>query len=241
MKQSTLFVWVGLLAGSATAVVSATENEMTMQALQLTRMVQPTFPSQLAVHGVPSGDVTLAVSRDAAGTPTDILVIESSHSLFSEAAVEAVREWRFAPIDKSVVASTAPAVVRVSFSFQGVIYVYPTIANQQRGRSSNEIRSRTFRVPTLEMTGVSPQPVNYQEPAYPAELAAQGRQGEAKVVFYVDGEGKVRMPRVLSATAPEFGAAALAAVSAWRFEPPKQHGNAVVAADSWTFQFKGKS
>lgn len=241
MKQSTLFLWVGLLAGSATAVVGATENESTMQALRLTRMVQPNFPTQLAVHGIPSGDVTLAISRDAAGIPTDILIIESSHSLFSEAAVEAVREWRFTPIDKSAIANAAPAIVRVSFSFQGVISVYPTIENQQRGRSANEIRNRTFKMPTLEMAGGSPQPINYQEPAYPVELAAQGRNGEAKVVFYVDGEGKVRMPHVLSATAPEFGAAAIAAVSAWRFEPPKKHGNAVVAADSWTFQFKGKS
>lgn len=241
MKRSTLLLGVALLAGSATAVVAATDNESTMQSLQLTKMVQPAFPSALTTLGIPSGDVTIAISRDAAGTPTDILIIESSHSLFSDAAMEAVRQWRFAPTDELSARTGAPAVVRLSFSFQGVITVHPTIDNQFNGNSGAGVRARSTVLPTMQALEASPKPLNYKDPEYPATMAAKGAQGEAKVSFYVDGEGKVRMPHVISASAPEFGAAAVAAVSNWRFNPPKRNGSAVVAADSWTFQFKHDS
>lgn len=241
MKRSTLtFLWVALMVGSATVVVSATENESTMQALQLTKMVQPNFPSQMTTVGIPSGDVTLAISRDTQGIPTDILVIESTHSLFSEAALDAVRQWRFVPSDDASVRQSAPVIVRVSFSFQGVIVVDPTIETR-RVNTSSSINVRPVKLPTLHALEVSPQPVNYKEPEYPASLAARGAQGEAKVAFYVDADGKVRMPHVISASEPEFGAAAIAAVSNWRFNPPKQRGNSVIATDSWTFAFKRNS
>jgi TonB family protein len=228
------------LAGSPTADVSATENQSTMQTLQLTKMVQPNFPSQMTTVGIPSGDVTLAISRDAQGVPTDILVIASTHSLFSEAALEAVRQWRFAPSNDSAVNRSAPAVVRISFSFQGVIVVDPTIESRRMNTSSS-IGVRAVKLPTLHALEASPQPVNYKDPEYPASLAARGAQGEAKVAFYVDADGKVRMPHVISATEPEFGAAAVAAVSNWRFNPPKQKGNSVIATDSWTFAFNKRN
>lgn len=241
MKRSTLLLWVGMLAGSAATVVSATEEESTMRELQLARMVHPNFPGQLAILGIPTGDVTLAISRDAGGNPTDILVIESSHSLFSEAALESAWQWKFVPISESAARNAAPAVVRLSFSYQGVVFVFPTIENQMRRNVGAGIRNRAVVLPTLEMANSSPRPVNYKDPEYPATLASVGMQGEAKVTFYVDEEGKVRMPRVLSATAPEFGKAAIAAVSNWRFDPPKPRGNTMVAADSWTFKFTQKS
>ncbi|MBI3886917.1 MAG: TonB family protein [Opitutae bacterium] len=240
MKRFTLLLGVALLAGSATAVVSATENESTMQALQLTKMVQPNFPSQMTTVGIPSGDVTLAISRDAAGVPTDVLIIESTHSLFSEAALEAVRQWRFAPSDEAAVRQAPPAIVRVRFSYQGVIVVDPTIATQRLNTASG-VQARSVTLPLLHALEAAPQPVNYTEPEYPAALASRGESGEARVAFYVDADGRVRMPHVLSASQPEFGAAAVAAVAHWRFPPPKRNGTPVIATDSWRFAFKRNS
>ena len=59
--------------------------------------------------------------------------------------------------------------------------------------------------------------------------------------FYVDGEGRVRLPQVLAASTPEFGEAAKAAVSQWRYEPLSERGRPIVATDQWEFQFKANN
>ncbi len=241
MKRSTQILWVALLAVSTVATVNATEEDVIIQALQLTKMVQPSYPNHALALGIPSGDVTVAISRDAQGIPTDILVLESSNSLFSEAAVEAVRQWRFVPSDETSVRRSAPAVARLQFSYQGIIYVYSAVERQFSSNAGASIRSRSITLLSLKDIEPSPKPVSGPAPKYPAALAAQGIPGEAKVGFYVDSDGKVRMPYVVSATAPEFGAAAVAAVANWRFTPPKFKGNATVATDSWAFEFKRSS
>ena len=55
-----------------------------------------------------------------------------------------------------------------------------------------------------------------------------GKAGEAIVEFYVDEDGFAQLPKVVSSTEPEFGAAAAQAISEWHFAPPTQGGNPVV-------------
>ena len=55
--------------------------------------------------------------------------------------------------------------------------------------------------------------------------------------FYVDEDGRVRLPEVIQATEPEFAEAALAAVKQWRYEPPQLGGRRVIACDNWNFKF----
>lgn len=61
-----------------------------------------------------------------------------------------------------------------------------------------------------------------QRPAYPAALRRQGITGQAEISFRVDAEGFTRDVRIVSATHPEFGAAAHFAVSQWRFDPRRR-------------------
>jgi periplasmic protein TonB len=56
-------------------------------------------------------------------------------------------------------------------------------------------------------------------PSYPYALKSAGISGEVVVEFLVDEQGRVRDPRIVSASHPEFEAPSLAAVSKWRFEP----------------------
>lgn len=58
-----------------------------------------------------------------------------------------------------------------------------------------------------------------QRPVYPAALRRQGVTGQAEISFRVDEKGFTRDVRIVSATRPEFGAAAFFAVSQWRFDP----------------------
>lgn len=210
---------------------SADDNLITE--LKLTKYVEPEFPEQVRFEGAAEGSVALAVSRTAAGEPGDILVLAASHPTLAAAAVAAVRQWRFAPAD-----APGQSKVQLNFRLHGVV-VFPFGKSQQLEMANAKLSApRAARVvPLLQELPQAPKALMQPMPAYPESQVARGRAGTATVRFYVDEEGRVRLPEVLEATAPEFGAAALAAVAQWRYEPPELSGRRVVAMDNWSFKF----
>jgi TonB family protein len=48
------------------------------------------------------------------------------------------------------------------------------------------------------------------------------------VEFLIDRDGRVRLPRIVSATKSAFGYAAVQAVSAWQFDKPVVGGKSVI-------------
>jgi len=47
------------------------------------------------------------------------------------------------------------------------------------------------------------------------------------IEFIIDRDGRCRLPRVVSASQPEFGWAAAAAINQWVFAPPTKGGQPV--------------
>ena len=60
------------------------------------------------------------------------------------------------------------------------------------------------------------------------------------VDFIVDEEGYVRLPRIVSASAPDFGYSAVQAASQWRFEEPKVNGKGAAVSVRAPFSFSIK-
>ena len=238
MKTLTLLaLLVAAAALSAPLSVLGSANEDTFKELKLTRFVEPVFPESVRLDGVAEGSVTLAVSRNPAGEPVDVLVLRATHPKLALAAEEAVRLWRFAPAE---VAEPAPRLIQLGFRLQGVV-LFPAgknledeMANRMVDKSSRVLLS----VPRLQNLNQVPKALSQPMPRYPAVLADRGLTGTASVSFYVDEAGRVRLPEVVDATTPEFADAAMAAVAQWRYEPPRSGGRAVVARDTWEFKFQ---
>ena len=83
-----------------------------------------------------------------------------------------------------------------------------------------------------------PRPFVGPSPAYPEDLLHAGTPGDALVAVRITRTGVVVDPQLLSATTPEFGEAALAAVRQWRFLPRVKDGEAVEAKVNMPFQFR---
>lgn len=90
------------------------------------------------------------------------------------------------------------------------------------------LRDAPDKIATLRDLDAPPQPLFREAPVYPLALQSGGRTGNAEIEFYIDEDGIVQLPRVVSATAPEFGYAAVHAVSEWRFTPPLRQRKPVV-------------
>lgn len=64
-------------------------------------------------------------------------------------------------------------------------------------------------------------------PNYPFERKREGISGTVIVEFIVDARGNVRQPFAVKSDYPDFAAAAVSAVSKWRFRPGMKGGQAV--------------
>ncbi len=65
------------------------------------------------------------------------------------------------------------------------------------------------------------------QPQYPFEMRRAGITGEVLVEFIVDSNGDVRNPFVVRSTNREFDAAAIQAISRWKFRPGRRGGRDV--------------
>jgi TonB family protein len=217
------------------------KTEDAVRILGLVRMVQPAFPSAALADGIAEGHVTFAIGRTPGGEPGDVLVLEATHAGMADATLEAVREWRFQPTTDPT--ELEPRVVRVGFRLQGVVvYPFGKDTSQMSERDAAMLpRTQPVSVPRVQNLAATPRMLVKPMPAYPAGLRSKPLEGTAAVKFFVDEEGRVRLPQVLEASTPEFGEAAKAAVAEWRYEPPCDGGRPVVATDQWRFQFKANN
>jgi len=81
-----------------------------------------------------------------------------------------------------------------------------------------------FDISTLDQR---PTPRVQIQPQYPFEMRRAGIEGEVVVEFIVDTNGDVRNPFVVRSSQREFEAAAIQAVSKWKFRPGRRGGRAV--------------
>lgn len=230
-------------AFAASAFASETTNEKAAQQLGLAEVALPQFPAYLQQIGITEGAVAVAISRAADGKVDDVLVLESTHPRFSEAVTEAVHKWRFAPPspEQQPAEPVAPTiqVVRFQFHMGGAASVLmPTIYVNRPEMPARPDEIELTRFDELD----TPPAARFQPmPHFPSALRRQRIFGSASVSFFVDTEGKVRVPLVTSATHPEFGDAALEAIKQWRFDTPRRNGRPVNAIETWTFNFGPQS
>ena len=86
---------------------------------------------------------------------------------------------------------------------------------------------------------LTPPRVTYQEsPEFPASVDRSALPGTAEIHCQLDDTGAVVASRVISASRPEFGEAALAAARRWRFEPALLNGRPIAKAISIPFVFQ---
>lgn len=81
-------------------------------------------------------------------------------------------------------------------------------------------------------------PVSRRKPNFPKSVNESVTSGEAMIECLIDKKGRVRLPRIVSATEPAFGYAAVQAVSAWWFEIPHKAGKPVVTRVQIPFKFQ---
>ncbi len=230
-----LACWLGVAAGTARA--AAGNEEELFRELGVVRIVLPDFPHSLRSDGVVVGTASVILTRGADGLPIDVLVVGASHPKFGQAVAAAAREWRFAPVGPGERRVQRTPVLTFQFTARGVILVPMGRQSTTEGWTFGAPERRAAGIVAFEQLDSVPRAIAQAMPVFPRVLTGRVERGWAEVEFLVDEDGRVRVPVVRRESAPEFGDAALAAVSGWRFTEPRRHGRRIAAAAGWGFQF----
>jgi TonB family protein len=209
-------------------------NADSARVMRLEKFVVPEFPEFLRRSGVMQGTVVAAISHDGLGQADDILVLESTDSRFTDAVLEAIHQWRFEthPRSPAPVEALVP-VVRFLFTSNSVS-VTSTSIDAGRPTHTRVRADAPLEIPNFSHLDARPKPRQQEFPANPKTKTARGL---ALVKFFVDRDGRARVPVAITASDPEFAAVAVAAVKQWRFDPPRLDGKPVIALETHTFQF----
>ena len=195
------------------------------------------YPPMMLYNAIYSGEVSAVISVDEKGELTDCLVTGYTEQAFADAAVVALKRWVYQPARVNGRARASRADVLFQFKDQGVIVQNFPGALEQRALSGYMQGRYVYQTCKLRELDRIPTPVHVVHPS----IKSDGFPHSATVEFYIDEEGRVRMPAVARESADDaYAAAAVSAVEQWRFEPPLRRGKPVLVYAQQEFSFHAK-
>jgi TonB family protein len=186
-------------------------------------LVDPVWPYALLLQGV-GGEVVVDFTVLETGLVGEIRVRSEARPEFGRAVAAAIESWQFQPARRDGMPVAVALEKRMIFRVRGKAPGLPEdpvlarlVAEARQGRIE----------PAKELDGRLT-PLYQVSPVYPAALrAAGGPGGRAEIAIVISRDGRVRLPRIASASRDEFGWAAATAVSQWVFTPPTRGGERV--------------
>jgi TonB family protein len=186
----------------------------------------PEYPPEWLDRRIPAL-VEVQFVVDEEGRVVEPVVTGATHGGFVPAAMATLRKWKFRPALQGDLPVRSKQGARLEFSASEVSIERGLVLERLEPHG---IRPRSVEAGRAPPWTVEPRLRRSADPVYPYALGVQGTAGEAEVEFVVDVAGAVSGVKVVSATAPEFGAALAAAVEQWAFVPARD-GEGTVAAE----------
>jgi TonB family protein len=241
MSAKRFYHLVLLAALPAWSVVVGRAQEET----RVARVIQTTeaiFPTTVGTRELDYGTADIVINVDADGKLADWLVVSYTDEAFADEAVRVLKEWKYEPARSNGVA--VGSLLDLAFEFRAHLKVIETNASDPyHGRIASVLGPRVTHLlcPAHDLD----RPVTPLQTVAPPSAQALGRAaaagGRVVVRFYVDREGRPRMPVIVSATEPGLAQAAVDALSQWRFEPPTLAGRPVAVRAEEEFVFSQRS
>jgi hypothetical protein len=184
------------------------------------------YPGAAATRGIVEGEAVVSVAINARGEATDFLITSHTDKAFGLALLDHVKPLKF---QAARFAGTAvPGRTDIGYRFinrsGGLgLTTFDAARRQSEGNKEAKISYTAVLEKELDL------PLEFTDLALPKLPAGYPEPTDNKpvkvfVTFYIDEEGKVRLPNVESAAAPELIPGAIKAVGMWTFKPAMVKG-----------------
>lgn len=229
---------LGLVAATA---FGAEEKFGVYKSSKIIETIEPVFPNKM-VQSKRTGQTRIALHIDNQGNLVEYLVLAYSKEAFAEAALEAIKAWRYEPA--TLDGKPIPSVVELSFDFeatgvvvnldmQGAVESFYAMAYQRK--------SYDYTICSLKEVDRIPVPKTMKAPDYPMVLSSESGVLKVTVNFFINEAGEVKLPSITYADDYRLGELAVAAIKEWKFETPLRYGKPVMVKATQVFHFEPTS
>jgi TonB family protein len=204
------------------------------------KYVPPVYP-EIAKTARVSGVVILEALISPSGDVADARVLRSI-PLLDQAAIDAVRQWKYATTTLNGMPVPVVLTVTVNFTIDNMPSE-TVVTNTAPMRSdvtpfTEPIAAEWKGAPPIRVGGdtKAPERVRYVPPVYPIEAQRSKISGMVIIQAIIDENGDVALAKVLKSV-PLLDSAALDAVNQWRYTPTLVNGVPVPVVMTVTVNF----
>jgi TonB family protein len=202
-------------------------------AAKISGVARAVYPYEL-LRTKQKGKATVRMQMDTLGQVSNVTLVEANAPEFGFAAMAAAEHFSLIPSTNA--GSPVQSILQVEVTFDSSI-PNPGLMEVNHRLHKLEMKGSTRIVNGLLLD--RPLKIVSQKAAiFPKSTELKAAAGRAVIEFLIDEKGNVALPRIISADAPEFGYAAVQAVSGWLFEPPTSKGKKAIAKARIPFEFK---
>ncbi len=217
----------GVLGG----VTEKGDEEVTKRAIKaegdikpprLMKKVNPVYPEEARKERV-EGVVILEATTDEEGNVARVKVLKSKSAQLNEAAIDAVRQWKYEPF-------------YIKGKPYGLVFTV-TIRFRLQEKKTEELEMGAVKVgEKIEQ----PKLLKKVNPVYPEEARKAGVEGVVILRARINEEGLVERIIVMKSESDLLNQAAIDAVKQWKYEPLYLEGKPVPVVFDVTVKFKLK-
>lgn len=186
--------------------------------LSMVRKLAPVYPYDLLLKGK-AGWAEVRFMVDYSGRAVMTTIAESSNPVFGHSLLAEIEANEFMPPRMN-------GQPQISLTGQRYTFEEGALEPSDR-RILIELRKPTPDIVPAGELDAPLAPIRREAPVFPSALLGEGVSGRAEIEFIVDREGRVCLPRVVSASHEDFGWAAATRIARWRYQPPLKGGQKV--------------
>lgn len=197
--------------------------------ITMVRKLVPVYPFDELVKGK-TGWAEVRFMVDYSGRPIMTTVAASSNPVFGRSLLAEIESNEFMP--PRVNGQPQITLSGERYSFNGEANLDPS-----EKRILAELRKPMPALSNSRELDKALTPIRRDAPTFPSALLSEGVSGKVELEFVVDRDGRAMFPRIVSSSHEDFGWAAAAAISRWRYQPPVKGGAKVDTRANVTVTF----
>jgi TonB family protein len=214
--------------------ITAADGGSVANAPEMLGVADPVWPLDALLKGE-AGAATVEFTVTETGMVEELRLVEATAPDFGLSLLAAMQAWIFNPAIENNRAVAVRLRRRVEFKPPS-----GTAADTPDAEARVLAALRQNAIGSAKGLDARLAPLYRVAPEYPAVLKAANAPapaGRAELEIVIDRDGRVRLPRIISATQPEFGWAAATAVVQWVFAAPRRGGEPVDVKARIPFDF----
>jgi TonB family protein len=180
-----------------------------------------------------TGKAKVYVVIDPDGNVHQVNILSASESAFGLATKSSLQSWKFYPAQKNGKPSWSVITKEQNFNQ----FNRDTLNSHSTTKILSALKHGKTKIYELQELDSIPKPLYAPYPERPMKSDKLEKAG-VLLEFYLDQDGMVILPKIVSGTNEELSWITLTAVKRWQFEVPRVHGKAVAARLRMPIQFE---